>query len=346
MLQHPHERSHPFGTAKLVRLCMPNADVHVPIPGFTGTLEKQVAVPDDAAVLFPHPDAPDLATLPPSQHPSTLIVLDGTWGHAKRLYRENSWLHDRPHVRLTPSAPSRYRIRREPKPEYISTIEAIVAALRLLEPEQHAGLDALLAAFDRMIDQQISHRSDRRVQRFKVHKHRESRARPAELADDRLIVAYAEARERDDDIADDRQLLHWVAARVRDGETFEAVLRVDAATMPSAAHLGHIGLTRTQLLQGEDIATARARFDAFIDGDAPTAAWTGTTFAWGRALLRPDSPRILLKTVYCNVSQRRAGYLEQVVAREGIAPPGNPLQGRAGARLANVLAIARWLRRR
>ena len=52
ILQHPHERTHPFGTARLARLCMPNASVHVPTPGFTGTLEQRVEVPEDAAVLF------------------------------------------------------------------------------------------------------------------------------------------------------------------------------------------------------------------------------------------------------------------------------------------------------
>jgi DTW domain-containing protein YfiP len=58
-----------------------------------------------------------------------------------------------PHVSLTPSEPSRYRLRREPKQSYVATIEAVACALRLLEPET-AGLDGLLRTFTAMIDRQ------------------------------------------------------------------------------------------------------------------------------------------------------------------------------------------------
>jgi len=37
------------------------------------------------------------------------------------------------HYRLAPAQPGRYRIRREPQLDYLSTIEAIVAALRILD---------------------------------------------------------------------------------------------------------------------------------------------------------------------------------------------------------------------
>ena len=46
------------------------------------------------------------------------------------------------------------------------------------------------------------------------------------------------------------------------------------------------------------------------------------------------------------VTQRRAGFLEDVVAREGLRPVANACRGRAGGRLANALAVARWLRGR
>lgn len=345
VLQHPHERTHPFGTARLVRLSMPNAEVHVPYAGFTGTLEHRVDVPPDTALLYPHPDAPDLADLPPQDHPSTLVVLDGTWGHAKVLYRQNPWLHGLRHVRLQPAAPSNYRIRREPRADFISTIEAIVAALRIIEPDT-PDLGRLLTAFDGMIDRQIEHRSDRRVHRFKAPRQREPRALSPLLDDDRLLVVYAEAKARGVCGDDARQLLHWVAARVRDGAVFEAVLRQDESEVPDDAHLGHVRLHRDELLGGEPVAEARARFAAFVDDGAPIAAWTGTTFKWGAPMLPAGGERLMLKQDYCNTSQRRAGFLEQVVEREGLAPPPNTLRGRAGSRLANVLAVARWLRDR
>jgi len=344
VLQHPHERTHPFGTARLVKLCMPNASVHVPTPGFTGTLEKRVEVAPDAAVLFPHQDAEDLADLPREQWPSTLIAIDGTWGHAKRLYRENEWLQGCRHVKLQPSAPSNYRIRREPKPEYISTIEAIVEALRIIEPDNDR-LDELLRAFDRMIDRQIEHRSQRRVSRFRSARRREPKAIAQLLYDPRILVCYAETSplEPGEPPGSERELLHWVAARVDGDETFEAVIRPER-TNPSDEHLHHMDLPRERLDAGEPLADARTRFEAFAPAGTPFASWTPTTLAWGKPVLPEAFEHTLLKASYCNKVQRNSGLLEQVVEREGLTLPQIPCRGRAGRRLANALAVARWLR--
>src|SRR5688572_32003198 len=275
VLQHPHERTHPFGTARLARLCLPGASVHVPWAGFTGTLECRVDVPPDAIVLFPRADAPLLdellAELPAVQRPSTLIALDGTWPHAKRLYRENPWLLRHRHVRLQPEIQDRYRIRKEPRPDYMSTIEAIVAALQCLEPATR-GLGDLLGAFDRMIDRQIAHSAQvMRNGRHKLPRQRESRAVSRLLADPALAVAYAESSLPGGDPTAPRELVHWVAAR--DGcDTFEAILR-PAGDWPSPHHLAHMELTAADLEHGEDAAAARERFAAWL-GPAPLAAWT------------------------------------------------------------------------
>ena len=108
-----------------------------------------------AALLFPGPSAIDLAELPPDQRPDPLVVVDGTWPNARRIVRLNPWLSELPRVALSPSAPGNYRIRQARRPEVqLSTVEAIVAALRLLEPDNEEPLQ-LLQAFDTMIDRQI-----------------------------------------------------------------------------------------------------------------------------------------------------------------------------------------------
>ena len=348
VLQHPHERTHPFGTARLVKLCMPNAELHVPIPGFTGTLEHRVDVPENSAVLFPHPDAPDLAELPATDHPQCLIVLDGTWSHAKRVYRENGWLHGLPHVRLDPKQPSRYRIRKEPRTDYISTLEAIVEALRVIEPDTR-GLDDLLTAFDRMIDRQIDHTSsNKRVARFRRRpRPRNPRTGSPLLADPALVVAYAEAPLAATQPQCARRLVQWVAARVDTGQSFEAFIRPDDEP-PLPVHLQHMRVGSQQVQNGMSLAAAATAFREWLErrSSPAIAAWTGSTLAWGSELLPADSRRTELKTLYCNTAQRRAGFLEQVVEREGLEPVANTCTGRAGDRLANVLAIARWLQQR
>ena len=51
ILQHPHERAHPFGTARLVGLCLPNARIHTAYRGLTGNLECPIDVPRDLSGL-------------------------------------------------------------------------------------------------------------------------------------------------------------------------------------------------------------------------------------------------------------------------------------------------------
>lgn len=343
ILQHPQERTHPFGTARLVAMALPNARLHTVFGGLRGDLHHPLALPDDAAVLFPHPAAADLAELAPAARPSTLVVLDGTWAHAKRLYRLNPWLAGLRHVRLHPE-PSRYRIRREPQADYVSTLEAVVAALRLLEPDL-VGLDALLRTFDGMVDTQIdvAGRATRHG-RYKLPRQRTSRRVPPLLADPRLIVVYAESSLPGGDVDATRELVHWVAARAGTGETFEAILR-PGGDGPPPNHLRHMQLTAHDVAHGEPLAEARARFAAFA-GDAPIAAWTATTFAWGETMLPAGGGRVVLKASYCNVAGQRAGFLEDVVAREAIAAAPSPVRGRAAGRLGNALAMARWLRER
>lgn len=345
ILQHPHERTHPFGTARLVRLMMPNSEVHVPWAGFTGTLEQRIPLPPDAAVLYPAPDAPLLDELPAAARPSTLVAIDGTWAHAKRLYRENAWLRALPHVRLQPAQPSRYRIRREPRADYVSTLEAIVEALRVLEPE-HARLDELLAAFDRMIDRQLAHAAV--VERFgrrKEPRQRPSRALSPLLADPRLAVVYAESALPGGDPAAERRIVHWVAARPSGDDVFEALVR-PGEPAPVDHHLAHMGLSLADLADGEDPAAAAQRFAQWLGAGAPVAAWTPTTLDWGDAMLPTGTATTSLKTNYCNVVNGRAGFLEEALTAQGLQPAAVPVRGRANARLGNALAMARWLRAR
>lgn len=343
VLQHPHESKHPFGTARFVKLCLPNAQVHVAYGGLTGDLLTPLDLPADTAVLYPHPDATDLAEVPAAERPSTVLVLDGTWSHAKRLYRMNPWLQQLRHVRLSPSAPSRYRIRKEPQADYVSTIEATVEALQILEPET-PGLESLVGAFERMIDRQIAHVD--RVQKFgrkRTPRNRESRRLPPQLGDPRLIVAYAESSLPGGDERADRELVQWVAVKVDTGEVFEVLMKAMGA-WPSGCHLDHMGISPDQFALGIDAATARAQFVAWAGEGVPVAAWTQTSLDWGAPVLSPDMPHVVLKTAYCNLRNHRASFLEKVVEREGLTPIVLGCRGRAKERLGNALAVARWLR--
>ena len=57
-----------------------------------------------------------------------IVLLDGTWSQAKTLWWRNPWLLKLQRLVLNPPAPARLgRLRREPRPEALSTLEAAVA---------------------------------------------------------------------------------------------------------------------------------------------------------------------------------------------------------------------------
>jgi tRNA-uridine aminocarboxypropyltransferase len=79
------------------------------------------------------------------------ILLDGSWSEAKALWWRNPWLLKLRRLVLNPQRPSHYsRVRREPRREALSTIEAAALLLRRIEggPEIE---DILNGALDRLI---------------------------------------------------------------------------------------------------------------------------------------------------------------------------------------------------
>lgn len=83
-----------------------------------------------------------------------LIVLDGTWAKAKRIYNENPWLKLLPHLKLDLDKLSLYsEVRQQPRAGYLSTIESIVYALQALG-ENADQLNNLLDVFESMVGDQ------------------------------------------------------------------------------------------------------------------------------------------------------------------------------------------------
>jgi DTW domain-containing protein YfiP len=67
-----------------------------------------------------------------------IFVLDATWKIARTLYKLNPFLHGLPKLMFTPSSPSKFVIKRQPKSLCLSTIEAVHELMRSLDA---AGLD-------------------------------------------------------------------------------------------------------------------------------------------------------------------------------------------------------------
>ena len=79
------------------------------------------------------------------------VLLDGSWSEAKALWWRNPWLLKTRRLVLDPQRPSHYsRVRREPRREALSTIEAAALLLKRVEGRPEIEI-ALNAALDRLI---------------------------------------------------------------------------------------------------------------------------------------------------------------------------------------------------
>ena len=144
IVRHHLEQHRSSNSGRLAHLALPNS-VIVDHGGIRGP--AQVAALDGAWLLFPEGD---VCTRPPEPPPKQLIVLDATWSQARRMYRKLEWLRGVPILRLPEGAAARGRLREAPSADRVSTIEAIAAALRLLEGD--AVADPLNALFALAVD--------------------------------------------------------------------------------------------------------------------------------------------------------------------------------------------------
>ncbi|KAM0952264.1 putative DTW domain-containing protein DTWD2/YfiP [Dioscorea sansibarensis] len=115
--------------------------------------EYEIVVPAGTALLYPGDRAMVLEAV--DFEVKQLIVLDGTWGKARRMYCENPWLQLMPRLRLDWKSESLYsEVRHEPKAGCLSTIESIMCALKALQAGEEEKLDELLMLFESMVGDQ------------------------------------------------------------------------------------------------------------------------------------------------------------------------------------------------
>ena len=152
-LQHPLEAKVGVSTCRMAHMCLPNSEYFVGLSALEHPRLTELCAEPGTALLFPSPGAVDLRDLhgPPL---STLVLVDGTWSTAKKLALQCPVLSKLPRVALTPSQPGNYRIRREPAPHCLATIEAAAQALEILEDAPGLGAP-LLRAFDAMVERQL-----------------------------------------------------------------------------------------------------------------------------------------------------------------------------------------------
>ncbi|MBC7384596.1 MAG: DTW domain-containing protein [Cryobacterium sp.] len=163
LLQHPKERKNTIGTARMTHLCLANSRLLSGI-GFENDPTANGLIDDPGnfcVVLFPGPDAVNvsenaetfLARVRSKSKNLVVFVIDGTWSQARGMIRKSPRIASLPQICFTPKIPSQYKVRKQPNPLCLSTIEATHSLIEFLNPEIDASL--LLALFAKMVDRQI-----------------------------------------------------------------------------------------------------------------------------------------------------------------------------------------------
>jgi DTW domain-containing protein len=170
ILQHPREKKEALATAAATRVMLNRAELVIGLSW--ANLSQVLGRKVDArrwAVLYLGSARParlgvrhevialDRRGEPAAEQEAMLkgidgvVLLDGTWKEAKTLWWRNPWLLKLRRLVLNPQHASRYgRIRREPRREALSTLEATALLLKHLDggPEVEA---ALLGVLDRLL---------------------------------------------------------------------------------------------------------------------------------------------------------------------------------------------------
>jgi DTW domain-containing protein len=170
ILQHPQEQDRTLGTADLtvrhlrhallkVGLSWPSltkilghpVDPHRWAILYLGSAKATALAPGREIVVLNRKGEPESNQDALLCDIEGIVLLDGNWSQAKALWWRNPWMLKCRRVILGPAQPSRYgRLRREPRRDGLSTIEAASMLLSRLEnrPEIEAGLTA---SFEKML---------------------------------------------------------------------------------------------------------------------------------------------------------------------------------------------------
>lgn len=144
ILQHPKEVNHTKGTVSLLSRSLQFCRVLIgeeftdnnTLAGLLSTYHNRIALlyPSDNALAIQHKSDEKEAL---NHDIQCIILLDGTWKKAYRMYMMNKVLHNIPHLVLPEIFDSQYRVRATSKTGALSTLEACCYALSLLENNQN-----------------------------------------------------------------------------------------------------------------------------------------------------------------------------------------------------------------
>ena len=172
LLMHTKEaKKQRTGTGRITKLCLADSEILVGID-FTKNERLHDLLNDKhyyPMMLYPGENALTVQ----SEHfirnieDKTLLILviDGTWACAKSLINKNQFLLELPRISFCGSYQSIYTFKKEPKPDYISTIESCFYLIKELQTAGVVSPDAdpspMMNAFKQLVTFQLTAENER-----------------------------------------------------------------------------------------------------------------------------------------------------------------------------------------
>ncbi len=153
ILQDPSEEKKAVGTARILDLSLKRSKISV-----GERFDAEMFDLDNSYLVFPDESAIPAEQLLHSRDINSntqFILLDGSWKKAYKLLMSNPFLQVLPKVSINIDQKSAYRIRKSPREDGLSTVEAGYYLLSQLENSSEK-FNPLLESFAYMIDYQIS----------------------------------------------------------------------------------------------------------------------------------------------------------------------------------------------
>ena len=160
VIMHAREWQMTTNTVRLASLFFPEDRLSIRLRGAPGS-EVDFSLPTGvrAGILYPAEDSIELSgpeafdQACPGAGPRLLVVPDGTWSQAARIYRRVPGLEGLPRFRLPAGPASRYQLRTDAPEGHVCTFEAIARALGRLEGAKLQ--ESLETAFDLFVERRL-----------------------------------------------------------------------------------------------------------------------------------------------------------------------------------------------
>ena len=170
ILMHPMEfKKEKVGTGRFSHLILENSEVLVDV-GFDENprLHELLNDPEyESFVLYPGVETIDLGTTELKdklQRKAQFFVIDGTWPCAKKMMKLTTLLHDLPRVSFRNDRISEFKVKHQPMPGCLSTVESLHQVIQELNrmglEETGSAHENLMEVFRHTVNQQIQLASD------------------------------------------------------------------------------------------------------------------------------------------------------------------------------------------